>query len=70
MFGKRFSGRYRWRGYSSADEVLRDALAALQREEDLRAIQAGIDDEKAGRVTSFEEFDREFRREKGIAADE
>jgi Arc/MetJ-type ribon-helix-helix transcriptional regulator len=57
-------------GYSSADEVLRDALAALRREEDLRAIQAGIDDMKAGRVMSLEDFDREFRQEKGIAADE
>jgi Arc/MetJ-type ribon-helix-helix transcriptional regulator len=57
-------------GYSSADEVVRDALAALRREEDLRAIQAGIDDMKAGRVTSLEDFDREFRQQNGMPAAE
>jgi Arc/MetJ-type ribon-helix-helix transcriptional regulator len=55
-------------GYSSTYEVLRDALAALRREEDLRAIQAGIDDMKAGRVTPLEDFDRAFRRESGMPA--
>lgn len=56
-------------GFSSADEVSRDALAALRREEDLRANQAGIDDMKAGRVTPLEDFDREFRRRNGIRVD-
>lgn len=48
--------------YSSYDEVLREALAALRaREEEVRAIQQGIDDMEAGRVTPLREFDREFR---------
>lgn len=37
--------------YRSADEVLRDALRALaDRNQDLAAIQAGIDDMEAGHV--------------------
>jgi putative addiction module CopG family antidote len=58
-------------GYSSHDELLREALAALRyREEEVRAIQQGIDDMEAGRVTPLEDFDREFRRRNGIATAE
>jgi putative addiction module CopG family antidote len=57
--------------FSSHDEVLREALAALRfREEEVRAIQEGIDDMEAGRITPLEEFDRDFRRLKGIPAAE
>jgi putative addiction module CopG family antidote len=48
--------------FSSPNEVVREALAALRvREMELVAIQAGIDDMEAGRVTPLSEFDREFR---------
>jgi predicted transcriptional regulator len=48
--------------YTSPDEVLRDALAALRtREQEVVAIQEGIDDMEAGRVRPFREFDREFQ---------
>ena len=33
------------------------AMLALQRQEDLAAIQAGIDDMEAGRVVAFEDVD-------------
>jgi putative addiction module CopG family antidote len=57
--------------YSSPDEVLREALAALRfRELEVAAIQEGIDDMEAGRVTSLHEFDREFRRRNGLPAAE
>jgi putative addiction module CopG family antidote len=57
--------------YASPDEVLRDALAALRfREEEVRAIQEGIDDMEAGRLIPLEEFDREFRLRNGIPATE
>jgi putative addiction module CopG family antidote len=53
--------------YSSHDEVLREALSALRyREEEVAAIQEGIDDMEAGRVTSIRDFDREFRRSNGL----
>jgi len=48
--------------YASHDEVLRDALTALRsREQEVLAIQEGIDDMEAGRITPIREFDREFR---------
>ena len=34
--------------------------------EEVAAIQAGIDDMEAGRVQSLREFDREFRRRKNM----
>lgn len=53
--------------YSSPDEVLREALAALRfREEEVLAIQHGIDDMEAGRMSSLSDFDREFRRRNGL----
>ena len=53
--------------FTSHDEVLREALAALRfREEEVLAIQQGIDDMQAGRVMPLREFDREFRRRNGL----
>lgn len=48
--------------FSSHNDVLREALAALQsREVEIIAIQEGIDDMEAGSMMSIREFDREFR---------
>jgi putative addiction module CopG family antidote len=58
-------------GYSSHDEVLREALAALRfRDQEVLAIQEGIDDMEAGRVTPLTEFDRDFRQRNGLSAAE
>ena len=57
--------------YGSPDEVLRAALDALKRHDvEVAAIQQGIDDMEAGRVSSLREFDREFRRRKNIGHDQ
>jgi putative addiction module CopG family antidote len=57
--------------YSSPDEVLRNALAALRLQNaELAALQEGIDDMEAGRVMPLREFDREFRRRNGLPAAE
>jgi putative addiction module CopG family antidote len=58
-------------GYSSHDDVLREALAALRaREQEVLAIQEGIDDMEAGRVMPIREFDREFRRRNALPSAE
>ena len=45
--------------YQSADEVLRDAITALeQQQQDLLSIQAGVADMEAGRFRPFAEIDR------------
>jgi putative addiction module CopG family antidote len=57
--------------YTSPDEVVRVALAALRsRDEEVLAIQEGIDDMEAGRVRPFREFDLEFRKRNGLPAAE
>ena len=57
--------------YSSHDELLREALAALRfREEEVLAIQEGIDDMESGRIVPMRDFDREFRRRNGLPAAE
>jgi putative addiction module CopG family antidote len=57
--------------YASPDEVLRDALAALRtREQEVVAIQEGIDDMEAGRVRPLRDFDRDFRHRNGLPAPE
>ncbi|MGD9636032.1 MAG: type II toxin-antitoxin system ParD family antitoxin [Pirellulales bacterium] len=57
--------------YSSPEEVLREALAALRsREEEVLAIQQGIDDMEAGRLTPMREFDRAFRQRNSLPAAE
>jgi Arc/MetJ-type ribon-helix-helix transcriptional regulator len=53
--------------FDSPNEVLREALKALRsREPEVAAIQERIDDMEAGRVTTLDEFDREFRHRKGF----
>jgi putative addiction module CopG family antidote len=57
--------------YASHDEVLREALAALRsRETEVLAIQQGIDDMEARRVTPIRDFDLEFRQRNGLSAAE
>lgn len=47
--------------YASEDEVLRAAMRALAfRDEELAAIQEGVNDMAAGRVRTFEEVDVEI----------
>ena len=54
-------------GYASEEDVVRDALSALeQRQQDLAAIQAGVADMEAGRYRPFSEPDAEFRAKHGI----
>jgi Arc/MetJ-type ribon-helix-helix transcriptional regulator len=49
-------------GYASEEEVVQDALLALeQRQQDLIAIRAGIADMEAGRCRPFSEIECEFR---------
>jgi putative addiction module CopG family antidote len=55
--------------YTSPDDVVRDALSALRhRESELLAIQAGIDNMEAGRVTPLRDFDRDFRQRNRLPA--
>ena len=54
--------------YASEADVLRDALAALEsRDQELAAIQAGIDDMEAGRVRPFDQADAEIRDHFGLS---
>ena len=54
--------------YDSKDDVLREAIQALDdREADVASIRAGIDDMESGRFQPFDEFDQEFRRKHNIA---
>ncbi|HEX6962430.1 MAG TPA: hypothetical protein VF175_11220 [Lacipirellula sp.] len=56
--------------YPDMEAVLRQALASLDaREQEIAAIQEGIDDMNAGRVRPLREFDREFRIANGIPFD-
>jgi predicted transcriptional regulator len=52
--------------YRSPEEVLSDALDALeQRNADWDAIRRGIDDERAGRLKSLAEANRDMRHNMG-----
>lgn len=56
--------------YSSEDDLLRDALHALRwRDQEVVAIQEGIDDMEAGRMKPLRDFDREFRERNNIRQD-
>ncbi|MBI2825646.1 MAG: type II toxin-antitoxin system ParD family antitoxin [Planctomycetia bacterium] len=56
--------------YATEEEVVRDALCALeQRQQDLAAIQAGVADMEAGRYRSFSEIDAEFRAKHRVPRD-
>ena len=62
------SEQMRQGSYASEDDVLRDALDALaERNADLAAIRAGIEDMEAGRVQSVAEVDAQIRRNLGFA---
>lgn len=55
--------------YNTPAEVLNDALDALeQRNDDLASIRRGIEDERAGRMKTLAEFDREMRSQFGNAS--
>jgi predicted transcriptional regulator len=57
--------------YQTPAEVLNEALDALDdRNEELASIQRGIEDEKAGRLTTLPEFDRDMRQQFGFAPQE
>ncbi len=54
--------------YDTEDDVLRDAMRALRmQDEEMAAIQAGIDDMEAGRLRSFKEVDAEIRDDFGFS---
>ncbi|QDT62828.1 hypothetical protein [Calycomorphotria hydatis] len=60
--GIRISDEETGKVYVLADEQhYRQAMAALRKEADLAAIQAGIDDMEAGRMIPLEEVDFELR---------
>lgn len=53
--------------FQTEDEVLRAAMTTLEREEnDLAAIEAGIEDMEAGRYRPFPQINTEFRRKYNI----
>lgn len=47
-------------GYENEVEVIRHALAALERETEVAAIQAGIDDMEAGRYRPWDDVKAEL----------
>lgn len=54
--------------YRSPDDVLNDALDALERRNsDWEAISRGIDDERAGRMKSLAEVDQDLRKQYGLS---
>jgi Arc/MetJ-type ribon-helix-helix transcriptional regulator len=56
--------------YASEEEVLRKALRALKWwDQEVAAIQEGVEDMEAGRVKPLREFDCEFRERKNISQD-
>ncbi len=57
--------------FASPDDVLREALAVLRsREQEVIAIQEGIDDLEADRIRPIREFDRDFRHRNGLPSAE
>jgi Arc/MetJ-type ribon-helix-helix transcriptional regulator len=56
--------------YANMEAVLRQALATLNaREQEVAAIQEGIDAMEQGLTQPLDEFDREFRAANGIPLD-
>jgi Arc/MetJ-type ribon-helix-helix transcriptional regulator len=56
--------------YASEEEILRAAVAALEEQnDDLAAIQSGINDMENGRYRPFAEFDAEFRKRNQVEND-
>jgi hypothetical protein len=50
-------------GFANADEYV---VSLIQREQERRAIQAGLDAARDGRTRAFNEFDAQFRKQQGI----
>lgn len=48
-------------------DVHRRAMESLQQQQDVAAIQAGIDDMEAGHVATFEEVDQRIREKLGLS---
>jgi Arc/MetJ-type ribon-helix-helix transcriptional regulator len=56
--------------YTSEEDVLRQALRALQvHDEELAAIQLGVDDMESGRVRPFADIDTEICQDFGFSRD-
>ena len=56
--------------YASREEVVYQALRMLKDlEETIADIEESLEDRKAGRIRSFEVFDREFSAQHGISTD-
>ena len=56
------------RSYVLVDRQMHErAMQALEQQDDLAAIQAGIDDLEAGRVVAFEEVDARIRAKLGLS---
>jgi Arc/MetJ-type ribon-helix-helix transcriptional regulator len=52
--------------YKDDEDVLREALVALQYKENIAGIQEGVDDWHAGRYRALEEVDAEMRKKYGL----
>jgi Arc/MetJ-type ribon-helix-helix transcriptional regulator len=52
--------------YKDSEEVLREALAALQYKDNVAFIQEGVDDMEAGRHRPWKEVDAEIRKKFGF----
>ena len=53
-------------GFDNVEEYVN---RLIKNEADLRAVREGIEDAKAGRMRTLDEFDAEFRRQRYIAPD-
>jgi|GEM_PF-1530620 len=53
-------------GFDNVEEYVN---RLIKNEADLLAIREGIEDAKAGRIRTLDEFDAEFRRQRNIAPD-
>ena len=53
-------------GFDNVEEYVN---RLIKNEADLLAIREGIEDAKAGRMRTLDEFDAEFRRQRNIAPD-
>ncbi len=57
--------------YASENDLIAQAIQALRlKEQEVAAIQAGIDDMEAGRVVPLREFDRDFRTRHSVPREE